>query len=803
MEIEKKIGFDKIRQKLYSYALSELGKSKIKDIEFSTNKKNLEEELDAVVEFVNIIETKNFPTDYFYDLRQYIQKAYSIDNSYLSAEEILFLWRSLLTIKDILNFFKNEDNKVDFPVLASKASNVKFFQYIIERIKNILTKEGQIKDSASKELKNIRNEISSKERQISSIVKKTFSEAQNSGILDEEATITVRNGKMLIPLKSGFKNKIQGIVQDYSSSGKTVYIEPLRSVELNNELRELYFSEKREIIRILSKFTSELKPYVEDLLVSYEFLAEIDFIRAKAILAKNLNATKPEITDTNQISIRQAYNPLLLWTHKLLNKKVVPLSIDLTEDKKIVLISGPNAGGKSIAIKTVGLMQYMLQCGLLVPVKETSKFGVFDEIFIDIGDEQSIENDLSTYSSHLLNMKNILEQANEKTLVLIDEFGSGTDPAMGGAIAEAILEELLNKKIPAIINTHYSNLKHFAAQSQGIVNAAMLFDKKNLKPLYILKLGQPGSSFALEIAQNIGLPEKIIEKAKSKIGENAINFDKIISEMEYQARQIQNDRKQIAQLKKELKQKVLEYRNEKEKLIVQRKKIIEQTHKESTELIENANKLIEKTIREIKANKAEKETTKKIRENFKQKKQEIINKIKTEKQEIEKIEKEIAQKKKIKEKQNISVINIGDIVVHKNKGLKGQVEEIKDGMAMIIVGNLRTFVKITDLKKIGEKNKKKENIKINISIDKNEEANFIFGIDVRGKRTDEALQKITKYIDNAIIADAKKIKILHGTGDGILRKMIRQYLRTVEEVEWFGDEDIRFGGQGITVVKLK
>ncbi len=804
MSIEKKIGFDLIKKKLHSFVLSNLGSSLIDSMSFSSDIEFIERELKAIDEFKKILIEKNFPTDNFYDVRSILEKTKSVENIYLSTTEILHIWRSLTTLKNIINFFSNEENRENYPILYQKSRKVKLFGFVTDSIKQILTKEGEIKDSASNELRKIRSELSAKERQASSIVRKAYNEAQKTGVLDDEANITVRNGKMLIPVNASLKNKIAGIVQDYSSSGKTVYIEPLKSVELNNDISELKFEEKREIIKILISFTNSILPYIDDLILNYEFMAEIDFIRAKAILSQDLNAVSPKLSKKQEMSIRNGFHPLLIWAYRNTNKKVIPLDIDLNSDNRIILISGPNAGGKSIAIKTVGLFQYMVQCGLQIPVQNTSIFSLFNNIFIDIGDEQSIDNDLSTYSSHLTNMRNIVENSDEKTLVLIDEFGSGTDPAIGGAIAESILEELINKKIWGVINTHYSNLKHFAAQSKGILNAAMLFDKKNLRPLYILEQGRPGSSFAFEIAQNIGLPEYIIEKAKLKAGENTVNFDKIIAEMELQARQIRNDKQEIIRLKNELKEKVSSYRDIRENLLEQKKKIIFDAENQVKELLADANKSIEKTIKEIKIQKAEKQATKNIRKEFDLHKNDILNKINKVKSKNKREQDYLEQKKKSsKSKISNNKISKGDKVLVKKKGLKGIVEEIKDGMAMITVGNLRSFVKLSELEKLGSESKSKNKIKVNIKLNDTKEDNFVFGIDVRGKRGDEALKKIYKYIDSAIISNASEVKILHGTGSGILRNLIRQYLKTIDEIEWFGDEDIRLGGSGITVVKFK
>ncbi len=801
MSLTEKIGFDKILIKLNNYFLGNIGKSRISEIKPYRKTDELEKELCCVEEIKNIITNDiDFPVSYYFEIRELL-RAIEIENTYFNVEQLVDFWKSFSTFQDLITFFKNEENKTKYPNLSEKTNNLKFYKVILENIKKILSKEGEIKDSASKELKQIRTEIYSKQSKISGIVRGAINEAAKSGYIEAETNSVIRNGKILIPVAASFKNKIAGIVQDYSDTGKTVYIEPLKSVELNNEIRDLIFAEKREIIRILTEFTDFLRPYIPEIIECYDFLSYIDFVYAKAKLAIDLESEKPKLSEKKIISLRYARHPLLLLSNRKAGKKVIPLDIEINEDKRIVLISGPNAGGKSIALKTVGLLQYMLQCGFFIPANPNSKLGLFDKIFVDIGDDQSIESDLSTYSSHLLNMKNIIEQSDENTLVLIDEFGSGTDPSIGGAIAESFLEELIEKGVRAVINTHYSNLKYFAAQNQGIENAAMLFDKENLKPLYVLETGNPGSSYAFEIAQNIGLPQKIINNAKNKTGKNAVNFDKIISDADYQTRQLKKELNDVRKLKKELINKVEAYRIEKEKIVEEKKKILKGKLSEISSLLEEANKSIEKTIFEIKSNKADKEITKKIRSDFEEKKKQILEKIKVEEESVKKEEEKIHQKKKKDKQKPITEIQTGDYVLYKKQNIRAKVEEIKDNTAMITFGNLRTFVKIDELQKIKVKYQNKEKIKVKIEMEKEE--SFIFGIDIRGKRGEEAIEKIAKYIDNAILSNASEIKILHGTGDGILRNLVRQYLKSLPNIEWFGDADIRLGGQGITLVRFK
>ena len=802
MNIEKKLGFDVIKEKLAKNILSKPGLSKINTINFSSDKKTIEKKLCETAEFVEILGNEQFPLDIIADLQPVIERISNIKDSYLVIEEIQQISNTLKTLKSVLNFFKNEEKRELYPYLTKLSYPIKFFPIIMNFIDSIMTKDGEIKNSASKELKRIRDDLNRKEKQITSILKKVFVNAQKAGITVDESNITIRNGKMLIPVKSANKNKIKGIVQDYSSTGQTAYIEPLESVELNNEINELYFAEKREIIKILIKFTNDILPYTDDILKAVDFLGELDFIRAKAILARDLDSKKPKILESSEIHLRQALHPLLIWSFRGSKRKIVPLDIDLVENQRIILISGPNAGGKSIAIKTVGLIQYMTQCGFLTPVRKNSKIGIFNNIFVDIGDDQSIENDLSTYSSHLSNMKEMIEKANENDLVLIDEFGSGTDPTLGGAFAETILEELLEKKIRGVINTHYSNLKHFAAQNKGIVNAAMIFDNENLKPLYLLETGRPGSSYAFEIAKNIGLSDKIINKAKQKLDKNAVKFDKIITELELESRKLKSEKQHVERLKKELTKYVLQYREEKEKILNERKKIIDKAEKDAKEQLSEINKLIENTVREIRTKKPEKDELREIRKKAEAQKNKMLKKLEEEKEKLNK-EKQKLEKKRRKEHKKDTSINKGDTVKVIKSGLSGTVEEIKDQTAMILIGQMRTFIPLKELEKTKAAQKQKPKTKVHIELNEDSNKSFVFGIDVRGKSADEALQKISKYIDNAIVSEANEIKILHGTGNGILRQVIREYLRKIDEIEWFGDEDIRMGGAGITIVKFK
>ncbi|HEX7584068.1 MAG TPA: endonuclease MutS2, partial [Prolixibacteraceae bacterium] len=472
---------------------------------------------------------------------------------------------------------------------------------------------GKIKDYASPELSQIRKELLSKQSGVSKRLQAILKKAQDDGLVEEDASVAMRDGRAVIPVASAFKRKLNGIVHDESSTGKTSYIEPAEVVELNNQIRELEYAEIREIVRILTTFSNDIRPYLPDLLLAYEFLGKIDFIRAKAIYAIDINGIKPYLENKCQLEWESAVHPLLMLALRRENRKVVPLNITLTPKKHILLISGPNAGGKSVCLKTVGLLQYMLQCGLLIPVKESSATGIFDKLFIDIGDEQSIENDLSTYSSHLLNMKFFLKNSNEKTLVLIDEFGTGTEPMLGGAIAESILGQLNEMNTFGVITTHYTNLKHFASSSEGIENAAMMYDSAKMEPLFQLDIGKPGSSFAFEIARKIGLPEKILEDATEKIGKDHINFDKHLRDIVRDKRYWETKRQKIRKVEKSLDELAEKYETDLGQLDKQRKEILLKARQEADQILSEANKRIENTIFEIRESQADKEKTKLIR----------------------------------------------------------------------------------------------------------------------------------------------------------------------------------------------
>ncbi len=820
---EKKIGFDKIREFLKNFCLSDLGKQKIDDLTISFSFAEIETALFQTAEFKQIcLFEDSFPTDYFIDIRIALKKIH-IEGTYLEVSEIFDLRRSLDTIKAILRFFKTKKDD-EYPYLRKLTSDVIIFPFIVDSIDKILNKHGEIKDSASPSLQQIRKKMQEKKNAISKIMHHLLSQAKSQGVVEEDCTLTIRDGKALIPVSATNKRKIKGIVYDESATGKTSYIEPLESIELNNELRELEFEERREILQILLHFADSLRPYLTEILNNYDFLAAIDFIRAKALFSIDIQAVKPNLSPHPKIDLRLAKHPLLFLSLRREGEKVVPLDIEINENQRVILISGPNAGGKSVCLKTVGLLQYFVQCGLLIPASENSEIGIFEKLFIDIGDEQSIENDLSTYSSHLRNMKFFVENSNEKTLILIDEFGAGTEPMLGGAIAESILFSLNSLKIKGVITTHYTNLKHFASENSGIENGAMLFNNVKLEPFFELRVGVPGSSFALEIARKIGLSEQILNKSIEKIGKEHINFEKQIRDLEEAKREVVEQQKIIAKLRSELEINIENFKKEKEILLKQRKEIIEKTRLQSQEILDSVNKKIENTIFEIKKCNAEKEKTAEIRKDLEEFKTQVV-----EKQEFveERVKEKIKRNRKRKfkshnsqfvDEQNISEeekfedvdnqIHIGDKVKLLKQDAVAEVLEIKENILVVSLGFMRTSVKKDEVEKISNNEVRKQN-RPNISINRIEQEiskrknEFIFGLDLRGKRADEALQRVMEYIDEAIMVSATEVRILHGKGDGILRKIIRDYLHTVNVVASIRDEKIELGGAGISVVKLQ
>lgn len=802
---EIKTGFDKIRELLKEKCSSSLGRDKVDEISFSTQYETILNWVNQTAEFTTILEEEDFPSDPFYDVREGLIRIQT-EGFYLSEQDLFDLRRSIETIGSIVKFFDSKSEEHYF-YLKALAKDVFTFPDLIRTIDRVLDKFGRIKDNASPELANIRRSIAIEQSAISRAISHALHQAKKDGFIDEDTKPTLREGRLVIPVPPAYKRKVRGIVHDESATGKTVFIEPEAAVEINNKIRELLSDEKKEVIKILTAISSELRPRVPEMMDSYNFLSEIDFIRAKALFAQDTDAVLPKVSNETLLDWSMAKHPILLLNNRRLGKEVVPLNIQLNKENRILIISGPNAGGKSVCLKTVGLLQYMLQCGLLVPMHASSRMGIFGKVLIDIGDEQSLENDLSTYSSHLSNMKLFVKQCDGKSLLLIDEFGSGTEPRIGGAIAEALLDHFNQKSAFGVITTHYTNLKNFAEETDGIINGAMLYDRHRMQPLFQLEIGNPGSSFAVEIARKIGLPESVIEMATQKVGEDFVNMDKYLQDVVRDKRYWEGKRQSIKQKEKRLEELTAKYETELEEMGKQKKAIIREAKQESQHLLSQANAAIENTIRKIKEAQADKEKTKEARKQLEDFKEEQRRK-----EHGEAIERKIQphkpiQKQPSKEEKRES-IQVGDTVRIKGQGGHATVIEIKGNNATIAIGQLKSTVKTDRLEKVSKTMIKKEVAKSTFVSEattddlRQRQLNFKREIDVRGMRGDEALQAVTYFIDDAVMVNVDQVRILHGTGTGALRQLIRQYLQTVSSVRTFHDEHIQFGGAGITVVEF-
>ena len=815
---EQKTGFDQIRSLIKEKCLSALGIDYTDRMEFSTDYEVIRKQLNQTWEFVHIIENSDdFPANFFFDVRPSLKRI-RIEGTFLEETELFDLRRSLDTIQGILRFLRpdSEEDEIKYPFLYELSKEVGSFPQLIKQIDAILDKFGHIKDNASPALAQIRSSITSTLASISRNLNAILRTAQSEGFVDKEVTPTMRDGRLVIPVAPSYKRKIKGIVHDESASGKTIFIEPAEVVEANNRVRELENEERREVVRILTSFTDELRPFIDEIIYSYEFLAEIDFIRAKALLAIEIGGVLPTFENIRQIEWFHAIHPLLFLSLKRQGKTVVPLDLTLDEKNRILLISGPNAGGKSVCLKTVGLLQYMLQCGLLVPMHDNSRTGIFKDIFIDIGDEQSIEDDLSTYSSHLTHMKYFIRNAGENSLLLIDEFGGGTEPQIGGAIAEALLDRFNQKRAYGVITTHYQNLKHFAEDSEGIINGAMLYDRHLMQPLFKLSIGNPGSSFAIEIARKIGLPEEVIASASEKVGSAYIDMDKYLQDIVRDKRYWENKRQNIRLREKKLEELTTRYEADLTDLEKRRKELIKQAKGDAAQLLSEANARIENTIREIKEAQAEKEKTRAARQKFEQFKNELNQEpeaddmVSRKLRQINDRKKRKQQKKKEEPAQPATpaIIAPGDAVRLKGQTSVGEVLETDGNQVTVAFGMLKSTVKVDRLEKVSKSQIKKENAKatflgVQTTDDmRDKQLHFKQEIDVRGMRADEALQAVTYFIDDAIQVGCSRVRILHGTGTGVLRQVIRQYLKTVPGVSHFQDEHVQFGGAGITVVEL-
>ena len=838
---ENKTGFDEIRKMLSDRCICPLGIQLVEQMQFQTDFQTVEKALDQTMEFVRILtEGKSFPDQNYHDLREALSRI-KVIGTWMDESELLSLWRSLETISGIVDFLNKEDNQGLYPNLSELAASVAVFPAITQGISRILTKFGKLKDNASPDLYRIRMDLANTSFSISRILNSILKQAQTDGLVDKDAAPTMRDGRLVLPVAPGLKRKIRGIVHDESASGKTVFIEPEEVVEANNRIRELEADERREVTRILIAFTDGIRPQIPSILESYSFMAQIDFIRAKARLAIDFDGCKPILERKTVVDWVQAIHPLLKQSLAKHDKTVVPLDIDLDSKNSILLISGPNAGGKSVCLKTVGLLQYMLQCGIPVPMRNNSHAGIFKSIFIDIGDEQSIDDDLSTYSSHLLNMKNMMKYADNRSLILIDEFGSGTEPNIGGAIAESVLMRFNRNHVFGIITTHYQNLKHYADSNEGIRNGAMLYDRHLMQPLYILQIGNPGSSFAVEIARKIGLPEDVIEDATQIVGRDYVNADKYLQDIVRDKRYWENKRQNVHQLEKQLDQQIEQHRQELESLQKERKSIIREAKERADQLIQDSNAMIENTIRTIKESQADKEVTRLARQELTDFKDTLDDrgnsdeelKIQRKMERIRQSQERRDQRKRDNSRSSEShqaglngrvatginnevvkamdtpkrTFHVGDTVRLSGQTQVGEVIAVNKNDISVAFGQITTSVKASRLEPAEPV--KVQDVRAATYVSKqthddiyNRKLAFKPDIDVRGMRGDEAIQTVMHFIDDATLIGMSRVRILHGTGNGILRNLIRQYLHTVPAVKDYHDEHVQFGGHGITVVDL-
>ena len=917
---ENKIGFSEIRTLLKERCLSSLGREMVDEMAFSDRADEVNEWLQQLREFRRLKETTDdFPMQYFFDVRQSVARIRLV-NTHLEENEVFDLRRSLETISNIVVYLNRDENAgregtepaYRYPALQRLTTDIMTFPAMIRRIDSILDKYGKVKDSASMKLATIRNDLKKMEGSISRTLYTILHAAQRDGLVDKDAAPTLRDGRLMLPVAPGVKRKINGIVHDESATGKTVFIEPAEVVEANNRVREMEAEERREVIRILTVFTDEVRPHVKEILDSYRFLAQIDLIQAKAALAELTKGFEPTVEAKPHIDWIRAIHPLLQLSLEKQGKTVVPLDIVLrgddvrrdegtevrgddvrryegtevrgyenssasktslapshprtpaptkntpappkntpeppknTTDGRLLIISGPNAGGKSVCLKTVGLLQYMLQCGLSVPMGDRSTCGIFRNIMIDIGDEQSIEDDLSTYSSHLMNMKQMIKYCDENTILLIDEFGGGTEPMIGGAIAEAVLKQFWRKKTFGVITTHYQNLKHFADDHEGVVNGAMLYDRHQMQALFQLSIGQPGSSFAIEIARKTGLPEEVISDASDIVGQDYIQSDKYLQDIVRDKRYWEGKRQTIHQHEKNLEGHIQRYETNLEEIERERKQILKRAQKQAEELLAEANRKIENAIREIKEAQAEKERTREIREELQEFRAQVQNddtrglmseedfakklrqmeerKARKAQRKAEKAQKKEAEDKRMQtfgaergaSADSNRPLQKGDSVRIKGLNTVGVIENIQGKQVTVIFGDVRTKMKMEQLER-SDKAKPAadptnaankyahlavQTSKVTRATMEDRKQNFHQDIDVRGMRGDEAVDTVLHFIDDAILMGMSRVRILHGTGTGVLRQLIRQYLATIPNVSHFRDEHVQFGGAGITVVDI-
>ncbi len=804
VDFESKINFTAVRDYLWKHCSFSIGREQVEQLTFQTRPDKIRSLLSETWEMLCVLQdaSLNFPRCEMHDLRESLLRI-RIQGLFLEEQELFRLRKSLETIRLLNIFFTNLPSQ-RFPALTAfyEREQLADVSTVFRLIDAILDQYGQLKDNASPELSRIRIDLHRAQVSVGRTLSAILHQAQQDGMVEKDVAPTLREGRLVIPVSPAYKRKLGGIVHDESATGKTIYIEPQQVVEANNRIRELEGDERRERTRILMQCSDRLRPLLPTLLSSQDFLGKIDFLLSKALMAKELNAIAPQFLNDPVIDWKEAFHPVLLLNYRQQGKTVVPLTIRLNSDHRILVISGPNAGGKSVCLKTVALLQYMLQCGLLVPVREDTVMGCFQSIFIDIGDEQSIEDDLSTYSSHLRNMKYFLRNSNAATLLLIDEFGGGTEPKIGGAIAEAVLEELNKTQAFGVITTHYDNLKHMAEDTHGIVNGAMLYDRGQMRPLFQLSIGQPGSSFAVEIAQLIGLPDSLIARAKDLVGEEHIDYDKHLQDIARDKRYWENKRKQIRQQQKHLEERIASYDEAMSSIRQKQRELLQQAQQEAANLLKQTNATIENTIRQIRESDAERVRTKEARERLTAFRKQVEN-MPLEK----KREKRTAKPKPVIPAPSATKeITVGCRVRVKGQTMVGEVLQITGKIARVAYGNLSSKVNVSHLEYVSARQAKKTQSQrplTNVSDAlRQKKLHFNSQLDLRGMRADEALSVLMNYIDDAFMVGIEEVRILHGTGTGALREMVHGYLKCLQGVSSFHDAHPDEGGAGITVVEF-
>ena len=836
MVLEQKIGFDLVREKISAKCATQYAVRKVAAEQISRDPSEIMFRLRLTDEMRLIcLFEDSFPAGGYLDTKAFLLPLQA-ENTTIDLPSLRMLRTSLDTLRRILAFFRECKDDL-YPTLRQISATVHYEPEIGRRIEAILDRAGEVRDTASPELGEIRRTLRLKEGQVSRRINAILGAAKGEGLVESDAEVVVRDGRVLIPVPASVKKKLPGIVYDESASGKTAFVEPLEIIELGNQIRELQFEEQREIARILFAFTEALRPYLTGLIAASEYIGEIDFIRAKALVALDMIAGMPILSENGELNLRRARHPLLEASLRREKKEIVPLTLSLSKEKHILLISGPNAGGKSVCLKTVGLLQYMFQWGMLIPTSEVSELMIFDSIFIDIGDDQSLENDLSTYSSHLQNMREILTHATEHSLVLIDEFGSGTEPAAGGAIAEAVLARLDALGAYGVITTHYTNLKLYADKSSGVVNGAMLFDGAAIKPLFQLQQGMPGNSFAFELARKMGLPADVVKDAEQRAGSEFVNIERNLRQIARSRRVLDEKLARIKSTDKTLESLTDRYQKELEEVKALKKRMLDEARAEAADIVSEANKQVERTIREIREAQAARDKTKVAREKLSQFKEQLSQENPSENDAalerkmqkiVERKERERVRKERRGEipgqagndegqarhdektvRHEGGKLQVGDKVRLKDNNMVGEVVQVAAKYVSVSVGSIISKLAPGKVERISNQQYKEQTrstfrpvIHYDSESISRRKLEFKPTIDIRGQRLADALDIVMHFIDDATMVGVGQVKILHGKGNGVLREEIRKYLKTVPAVASFRDEAVQQGGAGITVVEM-